>query len=107
VVIFLFNPAYAKDILISTYRVSLWIILQKFIQRSLIRIGNNWRILWWEADVLLLWAESKLYEVTQGNIKRSSETAQSLVGQKRIEEIAGRAYCKKRSKDTDNFVTVA
>jgi replicative DNA helicase len=37
-------------------------------------------------------AESKLYEVTQGNIKRSSETAQSLVLQakKRIEEIAGR-----------------
>jgi replicative DNA helicase len=36
-------------------------------------------------------AESKLYEVTQGNIKRSSETAQSLVLQakKRIEEIAG------------------
>ena len=37
-------------------------------------------------------AESKLYEVTQGNIKRSSETAQSLVIQakKRIEEIAGK-----------------
>jgi replicative DNA helicase len=36
-------------------------------------------------------AESKLYKVTQGNIKRSSETAQSLVLQakKRIEEIAG------------------
>jgi replicative DNA helicase len=33
------------------------------------------------ADVfdLLDKAESKLYEVTQGNIKRSSETAQSLV----------------------------
>lgn len=45
------------------------------------------------ADVfdLLDKAESKLYEVTQGNIKRSSETAQSLVLQakKRIEEIAG------------------
>ena len=37
-------------------------------------------------------AESKLYEVTQGNIKRSSETAQSLVIQakKRIEEIANK-----------------
>ena len=37
-------------------------------------------------------AESKLYEVTQGNIKRSSETAQSLVLQakKKIEEIAGK-----------------
>ena len=37
-------------------------------------------------------AETKLYEVTQGNIKRSSETAQSLVIQakKRIEEIANK-----------------
>jgi replicative DNA helicase len=37
-------------------------------------------------------AESKLYEVTQGNIKRSSETAQSLVMQakKRIEEISNK-----------------
>ena len=35
-------------------------------------------------------AESKLYDVTQGNIKKSSETAQNLVIQakKRIEEIA-------------------
>src|SRR5690606_23569519 len=37
-------------------------------------------------------AESKLYEVTQGNIKKSSETAQSLVIQakKRIEEISNK-----------------
>jgi len=37
-------------------------------------------------------AESKLYEVTQGNIKRSSETAQNLVMQakKRIEEISNK-----------------
>jgi replicative DNA helicase len=42
-------------------------------------------------DVLIYWIELNLnYEVTQGNIKRSSETAQSLVLQaKRIEEIAG------------------
>jgi len=44
------------------------------------------------ADVfdLLDAAESKLYDVTQGNIKRSSETAQSLVTQakKNIEEIS-------------------
>ena len=35
-------------------------------------------------------AESKLYEVTQGNIKKSSETAQELVIQakKKIEEIS-------------------
>nr|WP_199002840.1 replicative DNA helicase [Flavobacterium sp. ASV13] len=70
------------------------IILQKFIQRSLIRISSE---IIEEAydettDVfeLLDQAESKLYEVTQGNIKRSSETAQSLVLQakKKIEEIS-------------------
>ena len=71
------------------------IILQKFIQRSLIRISTEIIEDSYDetADVfdLLDKAESKLYEVTQGNIKRSSETAQSLVLQakKRIEEIAG------------------
>jgi len=72
------------------------IILQKFIQRSLIKISNE---IIEEAydettDVfdLLDHAESKLYEVTQGNIKRSSETAQSLVIQakKKIEEISNK-----------------
>jgi replicative DNA helicase len=71
------------------------IILQKFIQRSLIRISSEIIEESYDetTDVfdLLDRAESKLYEVTQGNIKRSSETAQSLVLQakKRIEEIAG------------------
>jgi replicative DNA helicase len=71
------------------------IILQKFIQRSLIRISTEIIEDSYDetTDVfdLLDKAESKLYEVTQGNIKRSSETAQSLVLQakKRIEEIAG------------------
>lgn len=71
------------------------IILQKFIQRSLIRISSEIIEDSYDetTDVfdLLDKAESKLYEVTQGNIKRSSETAQSLVLQakKRIEEIAG------------------
>lgn len=71
------------------------IILQKFIQRSLIRISSEIIEDSYDetADVfdLLDKAESKLYEVTQGNIKRSSETAQQLVLQakKRIEEIAG------------------
>ena len=70
------------------------IILQKFIQRSLIRISSDIIEESYDetTDVfdLLDKAESKLYEVTQGNIKRSSETAQSLVLQakKRIEEIA-------------------
>ena len=56
------------------------IILQKFIQRSLIKISNE---IIEEAydetkDVfdLLDNAEAKLYEVTQGNVKKSTETAQ-------------------------------
>ncbi|MCB4809238.1 replicative DNA helicase [Tamlana sp. 62-3] len=72
------------------------IILQKFIQRSLIKISSE---IIEEAydetkDVfdLLDTAESKLYEVTQGNIKKSSETAQELVIQakKKIEEISNK-----------------
>ncbi|MBN9286036.1 MULTISPECIES: replicative DNA helicase [Flavobacterium] len=72
------------------------IILQKYIQRSLIKISNEIIEESYDetTDVfdLLDKAESKLYEVTQGNIKRSSETAQSLVIQakKRIEEIANK-----------------
>ncbi|MHC5202521.1 replicative DNA helicase [Myroides sp. LJL119] len=70
------------------------IILQKFIQRSLIRISNEIIAEAYDetSDVfnLLDKAEARLYEVTQGNIKKSSETAQSLVAQakKRIEEIS-------------------
>ena len=72
------------------------IILQKYIQRSLIKISNE---IIEEAyddgtDVfdLLDTAEAKLYDVTQGNLKRSAETAQNLVIQakKRIEEIANK-----------------
>ena len=72
------------------------IILQKFIQRSLIKISSEIIEDSYDesTDVfdLLDKAESKLYDITQGNIKRSSETAQSLVIQakKRIEEIAGK-----------------
>lgn len=72
------------------------IILQKYIQRSLIKISSEIIEESYDetTDVfdLLDKAESRLYEVTQGNIKRSSETAQSLVIQakKRIEEIAGK-----------------
>ena len=72
------------------------IILQKFIQRSLIKISNEIIEEAYEdsTDVfdLLDTAESKLYDVTQGNLKRSAETAQNLVIQakKRIEEIAGK-----------------
>lgn len=72
------------------------IILQKFIQRSLIKVSSEIIEDSYDetTDVfdLLDKAESKLYEITQGNIKRSSETAQSLVVQakKRIEEIANK-----------------
>ncbi|MBK43594.1 MAG: replicative DNA helicase [Flavobacteriaceae bacterium] len=72
------------------------IILQKFIQRSLIKISNE--IIEDSFDEsqdvfdLLDKAESKLYDVTQGNIKKSTETAQDLVFQakKKIEEISNR-----------------
>lgn len=72
------------------------IILQKFIQRSLIKISNE--IIEDSYDEtkdvfdLLDKAEAKLYEVTQGNIKKSSETAQDLVIQakKKIEEISNK-----------------
>ena len=72
------------------------IILQKYIQRSLIKISNEIIEDSYDetTDVfdLLDTAESKLYEVTQGNIKRSSETAQDLVMQakKRIQEISNK-----------------
>ncbi|NQX84353.1 MAG: replicative DNA helicase [Flavobacteriaceae bacterium] len=72
------------------------IILQKFIQRSLIKISNEIIEDAYDEtkDVfdLLDNAESKLYEVTQGNIKKSSETAQELVIQakKKIEEISNK-----------------
>ncbi len=72
------------------------IILQKFIQRSLIKISNE--IIEDSYDEtkdvfdLLDNAEAKLYEVTQGNIKKSTETAQSLVIQakKKIEDISNK-----------------
>ena len=72
------------------------IILQKYIQRSLIKISNEIIEESYDetTDVfdLLDNAESKLYEITQGNIKRSSETAQQLVIQakKKIEEISNK-----------------
>lgn len=72
------------------------IILQKYIQRSLIKISNEIIENSYKESIdvfdLLDEAESKLYDVTQGNIKKSSETAQSLVIQakKRIEDISKR-----------------
>lgn len=70
------------------------IILQKYIQRSLIKVSSEIIEDSYDetTDVfdLLDKAESKLYDITQGNIKRSSETAESLVrkAKQRIEEIS-------------------
>lgn len=70
------------------------IILQKFIQRSLIRISSEIIEDSYEdtQDVfdLLDKAETKLFEISQTNIKTSTESAQSLISQakKKIEEIA-------------------
>lgn len=72
------------------------IVLQKYIQRSLIKISAEITEDCYDesTDVfdLLDKAESKLYEVTQGNIKKSTETALDLVKQakQRIEDIAKR-----------------
>ena len=72
------------------------IILQKFIQRSLIKISSEIIEDAYDEtqDVfdMLDKAESKLYDVTQGNLKKSSETAQDLVIQakKKIEEISNK-----------------
>ena len=69
------------------------IILQKYIQRSLIKISSEIieKSYKESTDVLELLdeAESKLYDVTQGNIKRSATSAQNLVIQakKKIEDI--------------------
>lgn len=76
------------------------IIMQKFIQRKLIQISSEVIEDAYDEtkDVfdLLDSAESKLYEVAQGNLKRSSESAGDLVikALKKIEDL---------SKKTDGF----
>lgn len=70
------------------------IILERYIKRSLIGISSEIIEDAYDntADVfdVLDEAEAKLFEVSQGNLKKSSEDAQSLVSQaiKRIEEIS-------------------
>jgi len=72
------------------------IILQKFIQRSLIKISNEIISDSYDESMdvfdLLDDAESKLYDITQGNIKKSSESAQNLVIQakSKIEAISNK-----------------
>ncbi len=70
------------------------IILQKFIQRRLISISSEIITNSYDETVdvfdLLDDAESKLFDITQGNLKKSSEAAHNLVTQalKKIEEIS-------------------
>ena len=72
------------------------IILQKYIQRKLISISSEIIEEAYDetADVfdLLDSAETKLFEVTQGNLKKGSEDAQGLVTQaiKKIQEISNK-----------------
>src|SRR5699024_8229362 len=72
------------------------IVLQKYIQRSLIKISSEIIEDSYDETMdvfdLLDISESKLYDVSQGNLKSSVETAQSLVIQakKNIEDIANK-----------------
>ncbi len=70
------------------------IILQKYIQRRLITISSEIINNAYDETVdvfdLLDNAETKLFDITQGNLKKSSEAAENLVSQalKKIEEIS-------------------
>ena len=72
------------------------IILQKFIQRKLISISAEIIEEAYDETVdvfdLLDSAETKLFEVTQGNLKKGSESAEGLVDQaiKKIQEISNK-----------------
>tara|TARA_R110001583_G_scaffold57921_6_gene173071 strand:- start:1666 stop:3183 length:1518 start_codon:yes stop_codon:yes gene_type:complete len=73
------------------------IILQKYIQRKLISISAEIIEEAYDETVdvfdLLDDAETKLFEVTQGNLKKGSEDAQGLVSQaiKKIQEISNKS----------------
>ena len=70
------------------------IVLQKYIQRRLISISSEIITSSYDETVdvfdLLDQAETKLFDVTQGNLKKSSEAAHNLVAQalKKIEDIS-------------------
>ena len=72
------------------------IILQKYIQRKLISISSEIITNSYDETVdvfdLLDDAESKLFDITQGNLKKSSEAAHNLVTQalKKIEDISNK-----------------
>ena len=73
------------------------IILQKYIQRKLISISSEIIEEAYDETIgvfdLLDGAESKLFEVTQGNLKKSSEVAEGLVKQAidKIQEISNQS----------------
>jgi len=72
------------------------IILQKYIQRKLITISSEIIEEAYDETIdvfdLLDTAETKLFEVTQGNLKKGSESAQGLVDEaiKKIQEISNK-----------------
>lgn len=72
------------------------IILQKFIQRKLITISSEIIEEAYDETIdvfdLLDDAETKLFEVTQGNLKKGSETSEGLVAQaiKKIQDISNK-----------------
>lgn len=72
------------------------IILQKYIQRQLISISSEIIKNSYDETIdvfdLLDDAETKLFDITQGNLKKSSEAAENLVSQalKKIEEISNK-----------------
>ncbi|MGV6846173.1 MAG: replicative DNA helicase [Lutibacter sp.] len=73
------------------------IILQKYIQRKLISISSEIIEEAYDETIdvfdLLDDAEAKLFEVTQGNLKKGTESAEGLVKQAidKIEEISGKS----------------
>ena len=72
------------------------IILQKYIQRKLISISSDIIEEAYDETIdvfdLLDEAETKLFEVTQGNLKKGSESSEGLVAQaiKKIQEISNK-----------------
>jgi len=81
---FLFNSLTQKVSSSAHIEFHARIILQKFIQRSLIKISNEIieDSLMKPKMFLTYWIrQNQDYDVTQGNIKKSTETAQDLVFQ--------------------------
>ena len=86
------------------------IILQKYIQRRLISISSEIITSSYDETVdvfdLLDEAETKLFDITQGNLKKSSEAAHNLVTQalKKIEEISNQEGMSGVPPDLANWI---